>query len=114
MLLLKRLWNDEVGAVVSIELVLIGTVLLLGVMVGLGALRDSVNNELADVGGAIDEINQSYIVNSVTGHSISVGGSQFVDALDFCDGNDNAGSVGFNGCITHTNGTGSNEGTAAP
>jgi len=97
MQVLKRLWNDEGGAIISIELVLVGTVLLLGLIVGLSALRDSVNNELADVGGAVDELNQSYIYNSVVGHSWAVAGTDFDDNTDFCDLPDN--TAGTQGCI---------------
>jgi len=109
MKLLKRLWNDEVGAVVSIELVLVGSVLLLGLIVGLAALRDSVNNELADLGSAVDEINQAFQINAVTGHSASVAASAHVDANDFCDDDDDTDAVA-QGCIASVNDSGADEG----
>ncbi|QDU99209.1 hypothetical protein [Lignipirellula cremea] len=112
MSLLKRLWNDEVGAVVSIELILVGSILLLGLIVGLAALRDSINNELADLGGAVDELNQSFIINSIRGHSSAVGGSEYLDGIDFCDQADNPGNIS-QGCITTAEGT-FNEGSTTP
>jgi len=99
MTVIKRLWSDQGGAVISIELVLVSSVVLLGLMVGLAALRDSVNNELADVGGAIDEITQSYTGNSIQGHSAAVSGSAFQDGFDFCDAADDAAGT-TQGCIT--------------
>ena len=100
MKVLQRLWNDEAGAVVSIELVLVGSVLLLGLIVGLAALRDSVNNELADLGSAVDELNQTYEFDSVVGHSAAVSGSEHVDDTDFCDLEDDASATAAEACIT--------------
>ncbi|MBI1309797.1 hypothetical protein GC176_00705 [bacterium] len=83
--LAQRLWQDDAGFVVSTELVLVATILVIGVTVGQSTLRDAVISELADTAGAINEINQSYSFTSVTGHSSSVTGSIFVDLDDFCD-----------------------------
>ena len=33
--MLKRLWNDEGGAIISAELVLVATILVIGMIVGL-------------------------------------------------------------------------------
>ena len=51
--MLKQLWRDESGAYVSLEIVLAGTILGIGVITGLSSLRDATITELADVGGAI-------------------------------------------------------------
>lgn len=85
--MLSRFWNDEAGFVVSSELVLIGTILVLGVVVGLATVRDQVVQELGDLALAISNINQSYSFSGVTGHTSSVAGSIFDDTLDFCDAN---------------------------
>jgi len=60
MKLLHKLWHDEHGAINSIELILIGSVVLLGLIVGLAAYRDSLVNELADTARGIEALNQSY------------------------------------------------------
>jgi len=83
--MMRKLWNDEVGAVVSAELVLVLTILVIGMITGLASLRDAVITELADVGGAIASVNQSYSYAGVTAHSSTTGGSAFVDLIDFCD-----------------------------
>ena len=85
MKMFQQLWNDENGFVVSTELVLIATVLVLGMIVGLTTLRDQVIAELADVAAAFSNSNQSYSFSGITGHSSSTAGSIFSDGLDFCD-----------------------------
>ncbi len=85
--MLTKFWNDEAGFVVSSELVLIGTILVLGVVVGLATVRDQVVQELGDLALAISNINQSYSFSGVTGHTSSTAGSVFADQLDFCDSN---------------------------
>ena len=81
-----RLWNDEAGFVISSELVLVATILVIGMIVGLTTVRDQVVQELADVAGAISDINQSYSYSGVRGHSATTAGSDFRDVHDFCDG----------------------------
>ena len=83
--MLRKLWNDEAGAVLSAELVMVATILVIGMTVGLSAVRNSVVTELADLGQAISEIDQSYSYSGVTGHHSRTAGSKFRDAQDFCD-----------------------------
>jgi hypothetical protein len=83
--MLKNLWNDEVGALLSAEFILLATILVIGAIVGLKAVQEAVVTELADVGGAIGKINQGYSWAGATGHASSTAGSVFDDAVDFCD-----------------------------
>ncbi len=83
--MLRKLWNDEAGAVLSAELVMVATILVIGMTVGLTAVRNSVVTELADLGQAISEIDQSYSYSGVEGHHSKSAGSKFRDAQDFCD-----------------------------
>ena len=99
MLVLKRLWNDEAGFVVSTELVLLATVAVIGLLTGIVAVRDGVVSELSDVAGAVQEINQSYSYDGVIGHSAASSGTQFNDQLDECDSTDDPTVVADN-CIT--------------
>ena len=80
-----RLWNDEAGFIVSAELVLIATILVLGMIVGLVSVRDQVVQELGDIALAIGFINQSYSFSGITGHTSSTTGSWMDDSTDFCD-----------------------------
>jgi hypothetical protein len=47
--MLKTLWNDESGVILSAEIVLVGTILVLGMITGLVELQSSVIGELQDV-----------------------------------------------------------------
>ena len=87
MTVLHRLWADEAGFVVSAELVLVATILVIGMIVGLTTVRDQVVQELGDIALAIGAVNQSYTYNGVRGHSSETAGSQFYDQPDFCDQN---------------------------
>ena len=82
---LTQLWNDEAGFIVSSELVLIATIVVIGLIAGLTAVRDAVVGELADVGAAVGDVNQSFSFGAITGHCSSTAGSIFSDEGDFCE-----------------------------
>jgi hypothetical protein len=111
MKILRRLWKDEGGFVVSAELVLVASVAILAMIVGLAAYRDAIIDELADNGKAINALNQSYSIavpaNGVlpaVGPAITVSGTtvtvtrnldyvtttatfenfSYIDGADFC------------------------------
>ncbi len=54
--MLFALWDDEDGVILSAELVLIGTILILGMIVGLVGLQTAVVAELSDLGNSISPI----------------------------------------------------------
>jgi len=83
--LLKQLWRDESGIVVSTELVFVASIAGIGMIVGLSAARDGVTSELADVGASVQQYNQGYQVAGIQGHGASVAGSRFQDNTDYCD-----------------------------
>ena len=89
--LFRRLWNDEGGAIVSTELVLVGSTLVAGMIVGMTSVRDQVVQELGDTAEAISEVNQSYSFTGVKSHNASTAGSDFEDQLDEGDA-DNGGN----------------------
>jgi Flp pilus assembly pilin Flp len=89
----KKLFNDEAGFIVSAELVLIATILVIGLVVGLSEVQHAVVSELNDVGDAIGSLNQCYSFSGfskcdnggrVHAHSV---GSHFNDTVDDCDNN---------------------------
>jgi hypothetical protein len=82
---MMKLWNDEAGFIVSAELVLIATILVLGMIVGLVSVRDQVVQELGDVALAFGRFNQSYSFSAITGHTSSTSGGVFEDTGDVCD-----------------------------
>lgn len=95
---LLRLWHDDLGFVISSELIFIMTIVVIGLITGLVTVRDQVITELADVADAVSEIDQSYSFAAITASIGSVAGSSFADAADFCEqtgaGADQNGSAG--------------------
>jgi uncharacterized membrane protein YgcG len=83
----NRLWRDEYGFIVSSELVLMASVILIPLLVGMQTVRDSVVQELGDVGQAIGSVAQTYWYGGVAGHCSYVSGSQFYDQPDQCERN---------------------------
>ena len=110
MKVLKKLWADDAGFVVSTELVLLGTVAVFGLVVGLTSVRDGVVSEVSDVAGAVQDVNQSYSYDGVTGHNAATAGSQFDDQTDECDDPDDLPGQADN-CITFDGGPDDDEGT---
>ena len=100
MMLVKKLWNDEAGFVFSVELMLVATIAVIGLLAGLTAVRDAAVSELSDVAGAIQEVNQNYVYMGVSGHSGATAGAEFIDTTDFCDDADDLDAAGLDNCIT--------------
>ncbi len=92
--MLNKLWNDEVGAILSAEIVLVGTILVLGMLVGLVELQCSIVDELNDLGEAFGALNQSYLAAGTASFKADgtpkgiAYGSHFTDRTDSCDGNE--------------------------
>lgn len=60
MMFVMNLWKDEAGAVLTAEVVLVGTVAVLGAVVGLNAASTAVDEELKEFASAIRSLDQSY------------------------------------------------------
>jgi len=60
MQILKELWDDETGVILSAEAVILGTVGVVGLTAGLGVVSRSVDGELQDLAFAIRSLDQSY------------------------------------------------------
>lgn len=75
--ILRRFWADESGVIDVTSMMLVVTLLVLGMIVGLSAVRSNIAQEFGDVAQALDRIDQtySYTVNGVT--------SQYVDDFNF-------------------------------
>ncbi|MCA9079947.1 MAG: hypothetical protein KDA58_05280 [Planctomycetaceae bacterium] len=92
--MLRQLLNDEAGFIVSAELVLVATILVIGLIVGLSEVQHAINTELNDVADAIGSLNQSYYVSGFhkdsdfgRGVHAFTRGSAFADVTDDCDNN---------------------------
>ena len=91
---MQRLWRDQRGFVATTDLILIFTIVMLGTIVGLATLRNSVVQEFGDLGSAVGRLNQSYWYE---GHEYEsddsltearVAGSRYTDRRDFGDVDD--------------------------
>jgi hypothetical protein len=63
--LLRNLWTDEAGVVLTAETVMLGTVCVLAMTAGVGAMSSAMNDEMADLSQAFRSFDQSF---QVTGY----------------------------------------------
>jgi len=82
--LLNRAWREEQG-VLTFEWILLITVIVIGIVGGVSAVRDGLISELGDVSGAVVNIDQSYtvITDPCTGFGRDFG---FDDTVPTCFG----------------------------
>lgn len=89
--MLKSLWIDECGVILSSEIVLIGTILVLGMIVGLVELQCTIIGELSDLSSAFGNLDQSYQTSGFASHKgygqtkSRTHGAQYNDRPDTCD-----------------------------
>ena len=57
---MQALWCDESGMILSAEMVTVGTVGVLGAIVGLNAASTAIDAEMKEMAGAIRSLDQSY------------------------------------------------------
>ena len=74
MKILKKLWKDEVGVVMSAETVMLGTMGVLAMTAGVGTMATAVNSKLGEMGKAFRGFDQSF---SAPGFQTSFGGRSF-------------------------------------
>ncbi len=100
---IRRLMQDQSGFIISTELILVATVLVIGLIAGLVTVRDQVVTELGDFAAAISDLDQSYSFGNVVSPSGSTNGSNFVDLVAFCDTAGSQESNTNNACILIAN-----------
>lgn len=92
---LQKLFRDESGFIISTELVLVATIVVIGMVVGLSEVQHAVVAEMNDVADAIGSLNQSYTFSGFSKkdwgwfcwpHARTFG-STFYDSSDDCDNN---------------------------
>ena len=92
MRLARRLWTEEAGFIISAELVLLATILVIGLIVGLVSLRNQIVQECVDVGQAFGFLSQSYAFSGCeSGGTFTpcfgtawTDACFFLDRIDFC------------------------------
>ena len=103
--------KGQAGFIVSAELVLIATIMVIGLIVGMVAIRDALTAEMHDVAEAIGSMDQSYFFDGITdtGTNAEIGASAFNDAVDNTTGSE--GAAGFAGDQTPLDFSAANEGS---
>ena len=76
--------KKEAGFVMTSELLLLSTTIVIGLVVGLTTMRDAVTAEMEDVAEAIGSLDQSYAFDGLINAegSAEISGSGFIDAVD--------------------------------
>jgi hypothetical protein len=77
--------RSEDGFLLSSEALLIGTIAVLGLLVGIVSVRDAVVQELGDFSQAIGLLNQSYTYAGVSDQSGTTQGGLLADGIDTSD-----------------------------
>ncbi len=58
--LLRSLWADDDGAIISVEFILVVSILIFGIIPGLVALRNSINAALTSTGNLLNALLPSF------------------------------------------------------
>jgi hypothetical protein len=74
-----RLWKDDCGALIATEWVFVATILVLGSITGLVAVRQAVITELTEFADAVLSLSQSYSFSGQANCQSSTAGSSFED-----------------------------------
>src|ERR1700757_3232504 len=77
--LMLKLWKDDCGALIATEWVFVATILVLGSIVGLVAVRNAVVAELTEFANAVLSLNQSFSSPALTNCRASPAGSRAQD-----------------------------------
>src|SRR3954470_2772202 len=80
--LMTRLWDDDCGALIATEFVFVATILVLGIITGLVAVRQAVISELTEFANAVMALSQSYSFAGQSNCLSSTAGSQATDSTD--------------------------------
>jgi Flp pilus assembly pilin Flp len=76
--LMAKLWNDDCGALIAMEFLFVATILVIGIIVGLTAVRSAINIQLSNLADAILALNMSYAFSGQSGCCAETEGSQFI------------------------------------
>jgi Flp pilus assembly pilin Flp len=80
--LMLKLWNDDGGALIAVEWVFVATILVLGIITGLVAVRQAVLSELTEFANAVLSLNQSFSFSGQSNCEASTAGSAAFDTND--------------------------------
>jgi len=76
---LRKLWQDDAGAIIAAEYLFIATILIIGIIVGLASVRDAINSEFAELSNAFLALSQGFVISGQSGCCAATEGSQAID-----------------------------------
>lgn len=87
---ISKLVSKQGGFVLTTELVLLSTVLVIGLVAGMVTMRDALTAEMEDVSEAIGHLDQTYAFNGIVNgeNTAAIEGSVYGDATDTNAGDD--------------------------
>ncbi len=114
--------SDDRGITLSVEHILVATIVMLGSIVGLSSFRDTIVQEFGDVSAAASGLNHTYRLNGISFRdtiehvetTFEVMGSAYTDELNFCEPSDPDPAGGSPMCIEITRELTLNEGAPLP
>jgi Flp pilus assembly pilin Flp len=77
--MIRKLWDDDGGALLAVEWLFLATILVLGIIVGMVGVRDFVNSGLQEFANATGALSQSYSFCGQAGCCSSTTGSEATD-----------------------------------
>jgi Flp pilus assembly pilin Flp len=80
--LMARLWEDDDGALIAVEWIFLATILILGVITGMVAVRQAIIAEFHDIANALLALNQSFSFSGQSNCESSSAGAFFIDFAD--------------------------------
>lgn len=81
--LFAKLWNDDCGAIIATEYLALGSIVVLGGVGGLVAMREGAVNEMKEYGKSVSSIRQQYSVPGFQSKNAGTSGSAAIDDSNF-------------------------------
>jgi len=107
---MKKLWMDEGGALLSVELILLMVILVIGLICGMQSLRTAIVTKLADVAGAVCAIDPtfgysgtSYVAAGTMATDAYTNGAEYIGAVNATDV---SAAIAIDVLLVNTNTTG--------
>jgi hypothetical protein len=80
--LLRKLWNDDCGALIATELLFVISILVIGLIVGLVGLRNAIVSQLTALGDAILALNFGFSIAGLSGCCSATSGTQVIQITE--------------------------------
>jgi hypothetical protein len=81
--LLAKCWSDDGGALIATEFLFLATILVIGLTVGVTAVRNAVNAEMTELANSILALNQGYTIAGQQTCGAFTDGSAVIDLPGF-------------------------------